>query len=95
MASALGERVAWVEGYQGRVVLLRLEPLDGQPLVLSGQAADVWRVLQEVGDREQTIATLASAYAVDPVSLSVDVHQLLDQLVELGVIDVDPQTQRP
>lgn len=78
-------RVAWVDGFEGRVVLLRLAPLDATPLVLEATAADIWRMWRAHADRGHVIATLAEDYAVDPSVLAPDVHRLLDQLSELGI----------
>ncbi len=69
----------------GTVYLMTLP--DGQPAVLRGSGAVIWMVAAE-GD-EDVAGTVAGLAGMTVEEVSADVERFIDELVTLGVLEVD------
>ncbi|MCX6399616.1 MAG: PqqD family protein [Propionibacteriales bacterium] len=77
---AVGAHVAQARSDQ-RVALLDLDHLDRPAVILEDSAAAIWEAVD--GERSETdvVATVADQFGLDPRSITVDVHELLDDLL--------------
>jgi hypothetical protein len=73
------------------VVLLPVGADD--PVLLPGTGAAVWELLEQPATLDELLAALREVYgtdAADRASAAADVVALLDRLVGLGAVEVDP-----
>ena len=87
-------QIAWVDGVDGRVVVLDLDHLDQPPRVLVEPAAVIWRAVDGLRDEEEVVLVVASAYAMAPDQIRHDVRDFLTELKKLGLVvaaDLPPQ----
>ena len=73
------------------VVLLPVGADD--PVLLPGTGAAVWELLEQPATLDELLAALREVYGTDADAASVeaDVVALLDRLVGLGAVEVDPR----
>ncbi|WP_185736245.1 PqqD family protein [Nocardioides sp. LS1] len=79
------EDVAFVESDE-RVALLDLAALQDPPVVLSGTAAHIWRLLDGSRTLDEVVAHLAVEYAVEPHVISPDVQRFVADLTRRGLV---------
>jgi hypothetical protein len=77
--------VAWVDDGE-RVVTLRLDALDTEPIALEGSAGDVWRALGEGASLPDVVAEVAAAYDVEPEAVHPDVLSFLEEAAGSGIV---------
>lgn len=53
----------------------------------------VWELIKEHGAVAPVMATLLAEYDVDPATLQADVDRLLGELLDAGLIEVQPQPE--
>jgi hypothetical protein len=68
------------------VVLMTLE--SGECLGLGETGSDVWRLLERPTHLEPVIAALSEAYDAPPGVIEQDVVELLEQMLDRGLIEV-------
>jgi hypothetical protein len=68
------------------VVLMTLD--SGECLGLGETGSDVWRLLEQPTRLEPVVAALRAAYAAPPGAIEQDVAELLEQMVERGLVEV-------
>jgi hypothetical protein len=74
------------------VVLLPVGADD--PVLLPGTGAPVWELLEQPATLDELLAALREVYgtdAADGASVAADVAALLDRLVDLGAVELDPR----
>jgi hypothetical protein len=60
---------------------------DSQVRALSGTAAAVWSLLEDVATRQELVDRLATAYGTSPEVIEADVAGLLGELTRLGFVE--------
>ena len=75
----------------GTVYLMTLP--DGQPAVLRDSAAVIWMVAAEGED--DVAGAVATLFGMSVEEVSADVERFLDELVALGVLEVDDAKDAP
>ena len=65
-----------------------LHPTGTQALTLSATALAVWTGCAEVADVEDVLTDLGNQYGIEPESIRDDVMRTVEQLTELGFIDI-------
>ena len=68
------------------IVVMRLD--NGDFFSLAGTAAAIWRLVDDICDRDSLIAALAAKYGADEREIAADVDDFLAQLKEQGLVTV-------
>ncbi len=82
----LRDEIAWVEGVEGRIVVLDLDRLSEPPRLLAEPAAVIWRAVDGLRSEEEIVLTVAAAYAMAADRIRDDVREFLTELEELGLV---------
>ena len=64
-----------------------LEPASGRFFGLEEVGARIWALLESTGELEQLVARLTSEYDIDPQTCRTDVRDLLEVLVDRGLVE--------
>lgn len=64
-----------------------LEPVSGRFFGLEEVGARIWALLESTGELEQLVARLTSEYDIDPQTCRTDVRDLLEVLVDRGLVE--------
>jgi Coenzyme PQQ synthesis protein D (PqqD) len=75
------------ERLEGEAVLLQLE--GGIYYKLNGSGSRIWTLIQEHGDVDKVLDSLAGEYEVDPAVARRDVDRIVEELEGRGLIVVD------
>ncbi len=84
------EEIAWVDGVDGRVVVLDLDRLSQPPRVLVEPGAVIWRAVDGLRDEAEIVRAVAAEYAIAADQIRDDVRQFLNELEELGLVVAGP-----
>lgn len=79
-------RALWRSGSFGVVVLAPGAPV---PIALEGSGAALWDALDLPKSRRELVTELADRYASSPATIAADIAPVIDELVELGVLELD------
>lgn len=58
----------------------------GPPTTLEGPACVVWLALVDGGSHDEITTAAAQMWDIDPAAISGDVHDLIGQLVDVGLV---------
>ena len=67
------------------VVLLDIE--SGRYFSLEAVGAQAWKYLVELGDTDEVLTRLLKDYAVDQETLTQDLNELYESLIEAGLVE--------
>jgi hypothetical protein len=69
------------------IVVMRLD--NGEFFSLAGTAAEVWRLIDGLRDRNALISALVADFDADEATIAADVDGLLEQLREIELLACD------
>jgi hypothetical protein len=62
-----------------------------EPVTLTGTGPEIWELLEEPCSTDVMVAVLAERHAADPVVVTGDVTELLEELLQRGAVEtLDP-----
>src|SRR5262249_34321339 len=89
---APGEGVVWNEA-QGQMVLLNART--GTYFALDEVGAEIWKLLLSHRSAVPVVEAMQELFDVDPATLSADVHRLIGELLEHGLLAPEQDVTQP